>query len=433
MISRRIRAKQGRFVETLESRRLLSVTQISFPNFSSTTGLVTNGYGSSATTSANSLVLTDGSLSEARSVLDSTKVPIDTFTSHFSFKIDADGTTSGGADPGQDADGVTFVIDNGSATDLGADGNDIGYSAGTFGADSVALAFNTYNNGAFGSTFGFTSAGQQAASPVTAGTLDLHGGDTFNATVTYNGTTLTISVVDASNSSHTFSDSETVNLAQTLGAHTAYVGFTGATGGDESIQSVSEFDFSGTASSSAPTITSAASFSPTHVTGTKAKLSVTATSNTGGTLSYAWSTLHAPSGAPAPTFTPNSSTSSANTSMHFFKAGTYKVRVTVTDSNGGTSVSDEDIVVQQTPTQIKITPHKAQIVKSTTKQFTATVDDQFGHTLATQPAITYTVASGLGSIGALTGLYTAPSSIGHLVIDASADDLTGVSGETIVS
>jgi hypothetical protein len=269
------------------------------------------------------------------------------------------------------------------------------------------------------------------SSPQNTTPVDFHIGDQISATVTYDGTHLSVNLID--NVSHvTFSDSEAINLSSVLGGNAAYVGFTGATGNDDSVQKIDNWDFTGTGV--APTITVAAASSPVPVTGTKAHLTVTAESNSAGTLSYAWSILHQPPGAAVPTFKPNSSTSSAASSVHFFKAGTYVFRVTVTDSNGGSSVSDVLVVVQQTPTQIKVTPHKAQIVEGTTQQFNGAVFDQFGHTFQTQPAITYGVSgAGGGTIIATSGLYTAGDTIGHLVITATADELTGVAGATVIS
>jgi len=366
-------------------------------------------------------VLTDGNPSEARSVFYGTKVPIDTFTSHFTFTIGAGG---------QDADGFTFVIDNGTTSDVGAPGFDLAYAAGTFGAHSVALEFNSYNLGAFGSTFGFASGGNGPASTQDLSPIDLHSGDTVNATVTYDGTNLAIALVDTANSL-TFNTSEPINLATTLGGHSAYVGFTGATGNDDSTQVINSFDFAGT--SIGPTINAPAASTPATATGTKTHLSVTATSNTGGTLTYNWSLLHVPSGAASPTFTANGTSGSNDTIAHYYKAGTYIFRVTITDSNGGLSVSDVAVVVQQTATQIKMTPHKAQITQGKTKQFAAKVYDQFGHLFSAQPGITYAISSGSGSIGASSGLYDASGAVGHLVVEAEADGISGVAGATVIA
>jgi hypothetical protein len=428
MSSRRCRSKSSfRPFETLESRKLLSTTQIDFSNFASTTGLVTNGYGSAATTTSNTLQLTDGAGDEARSALYGTKVPVTNFTSHFTYQV-AQGQP--GVDGEAEADGIAFVIDGGSTSDLGGNGSQLGYEGGTFGTSSVAIEFNLYNGGAFGSSLGFAQGGTATGNPQNTSPLDFHSGDVIDAAVTYNGTTLSVSLTDAT-TSQTFNASEAINLPQVVGGQTAYVGFTGGTGNDDSVQTINSFDFSGTGA--APTITSAASASPSPVTGTKTNLSITAVSNSGGTLSYAWSTLHVPPGAAAPTFKPNSSSSANAPVMHFFKAGTYVVRCTVTDSNGGSSVSDLSIVVKQTATQIKITPHKRTIAQKHTQQYGALVEDQFAHPLETQPTFTFAITKGSGVIDSETGLYTATGAVGHLVISAEADGLTGIAGATVIA
>jgi hypothetical protein len=422
-------ASKGNSLESLESRQMLSASpQINFADFSSTTGLVTNGYGSAATTVGNHLQLTDGQLHEARSVFYGTKVPIDTFTANFSFQI-APGTVAG-SNGLQEADGLTFVIDNGTTADLGGEGSDLGYSNGTFGANSIALAFNTYDSGSFGSVVSFLQSPPSSTGPAT-GSVDFHSGDVINVTVTYDGTGLFLSVGDATTGGGGYGIGEAINLASVLGGHTAFVGFTGATGADESVQTINSFNFSGTGI--APTITTAAAASSSQVSTATTNLSVAASSNTGGTLSYAWSLLHAPAGAKTPAFSTNSSAAADLTNAEFYQAGTYKFRVTVTDSNGGVAVSDVDVPVVHVATAIKLKPHAMKITQGTTVQFAARVVDQFGHTFSPQPAISYAILAGSGSIDATTGLYTAGDSNGHLLIQASTADLTAVAGETVVA
>jgi hypothetical protein len=327
---------------------------------------------------------------------------------------------------------LAFVIDKGTTSDLGADGSDLGYAGGTFGAHSVAIGLNTYTDGTFGSEIGFTEGGQQFPSYVTPGSVGFHFGDVINANVSYNGTTLSITLTDT-NSSHaaTYTTSEAINLATVLGSHTAFLGFSGATGGDESIQTINEFDFTGTANPTAPTVTVAAASSQAVVTGKTADLTVSAVSNTGGTLSYAWSLLSSPAGATTPTFSVNNSAASATTAT-FTRAGTYRFRVTITDSSGGTAFSDVDVAVEHASTTLKIKPHAVQITKKTTKQFTAKVYDQFGHTFSAAPAVTYSIVTGSGKIDSTSGLYTAGAVAGHLLVEASADNLTGDAGATVV-
>src|SRR5271154_3235843 len=125
--------QSGATFELLESRRLLSVSQIDFSNFASTTGLVTTGYGKSAVTDKKQLVLTDGNGGEGRSVYWATQVGTQTFTTSFQFQIGAGAQT---------ADGFTFLLQNKGPTALGSAGNGLGYA----GIErSVAVSFNLFN------------------------------------------------------------------------------------------------------------------------------------------------------------------------------------------------------------------------------------------------------------------------------------------------
>jgi hypothetical protein len=76
---------------------------------------------------------------------------------------------------------------------------------------------------------------QNGASPTIpavalAGGVNLRSGDTFKAQLTYDGTTLTLTLTDQVNTSQTFTTSWTVNIPAIVGSTTAYVGFTGGTG-----------------------------------------------------------------------------------------------------------------------------------------------------------------------------------------------------------
>jgi hypothetical protein len=66
--------------------------------------------------------------------------------------------------------------------------------------------------------------------------VNLHSGDPFNVHITYNGTTLTMTITDATVPSRTFTANWTVNIPSIIGGNTAFVGFTGATGGATAIQ-----------------------------------------------------------------------------------------------------------------------------------------------------------------------------------------------------
>jgi hypothetical protein len=58
----------------------------------------------------------------------------------------------------------------------------------------------------------------------------------------YNGTTLTLNLTDTVTNS-TFSQAYTVNIPSTVGANTAYVGFTAGTGGSSAIQNIKSWTY----------------------------------------------------------------------------------------------------------------------------------------------------------------------------------------------
>ena len=285
--SRRPSTRQ-RFFESLENRLFLSVSQPSFSDFSSTTGLVGNGFGPNALHNGTRLALTSNVNNEARSVWWNQAVPIDTFTSHFSYV---------GSNSANSGDGFTFTLQNTGTSALGSLGSNLGYSGGTIGSNSVAVAFNLYNGSSYGSNFGFASADVAPVTSTSITPADLHNGDTYNITLSYDGTALAVTATDASNSAKTFHSSEVINLPQVLGANIATVGFTASTGSSVSTQELTHWDFTG---SNAPTITTGAISTPASTNTKSSALSVVADDVNGESgLTYTWSTLHTPHGAAA--------------------------------------------------------------------------------------------------------------------------------------
>jgi hypothetical protein len=123
--------------------------QISFPDFTSTSGLSCNGSAQSAlpagcTTSGTALELTSANPSQSGSAWFSNKVPLaGGFTTSFQFQLNAG--------EGTPADGIAFVIQNSSLTALGdpSQGGNIGYgNEGTddTGFPSLAVEFDTFPN-----------------------------------------------------------------------------------------------------------------------------------------------------------------------------------------------------------------------------------------------------------------------------------------------
>lgn len=197
--------------------------------FSTTQGLTLNG--GAVATNDTRLQLTNGQLNEAGSVFWNTPINIQSFTTNFEFQLSL-----------AQGNGFTFTIQNQGATAIGGDSAGLGY-AGI--PKSVAIKFNFYNyqppgapNGEGSDSTGLYTNGALPTFPtvdITPSGILLGSGDSIQAQVTYDGTTLTLNLKDMV-TNDTFTYSWTVNIPQIVGGNTAYVGFTGGTGGLTSSQ-----------------------------------------------------------------------------------------------------------------------------------------------------------------------------------------------------
>jgi hypothetical protein len=203
----------------------------------SSTGLALNG---SAKLNGTRLRLTDGGATEAGSGFYTTPLNIQSFTTDFSFQL-----------TNPNADGMALVIQNAGTTAVGPTGGGLGYGPDTPGGTpgiptSVAVKFDLYNNAGEGTnSTGLYTDGASPTTPATTlgGNVNLHSGDVFNVHITYSGTTLTMTITDASTPADTFTTSWTVNIPSTVGANTAFVGFTGGTGGETATQDILTWTF----------------------------------------------------------------------------------------------------------------------------------------------------------------------------------------------
>jgi len=196
---------------------------------------------SGAWLNATSLQLTSGGQSEANSAFYWFPVDIESFTTEFDFTIDKVSTDLL-------ADGLALVIQNVGHNAVGSSGGGLGY-AGI--PNSVAIKFDVYSNAGEGNdSTGIYVNGAMPTVPssdMTSSGLVLGSGDVINAQVTYDGTTLTWRLQDKSTPNpYVYSQQQVINIPHTIGSNTAYIGFTGGTGGGVSVQDILDWTFSNT-------------------------------------------------------------------------------------------------------------------------------------------------------------------------------------------
>ena len=222
-----------------------NATPINFGSGFSAAGMQFNGH---TKLNGNRLQLTDAStVNEVASAFWTTPVNVQTFTNDFTFQL-----------TNASADGFTFTVQGISATAIGQFGSNLGYGGTPSIGKSVAVKFDLHNNAGEGvnSTGLYTNGATPTLPAITlAGGVDLHSGDILRAHMTYDGTTLTMTLNDTAVPADTFTTSWTINIPGTVGANTAFVGFTAGTGGSTAIQEILGWTYSTGATGPPPAAT----------------------------------------------------------------------------------------------------------------------------------------------------------------------------------
>jgi hypothetical protein len=178
----------------------------------------------------------------------------------------------------------------------------------------------------------------------------------------------------------------------------------------------------------APTVAAPAAATPNPVTGTTTALSVLGADDGGeSSLVYTWAVVGTPPAAVA--FSANGTNGAKNVTATFAATGSYTFRATISDGVLS-ATSDVVVTVHPTLTSIVVSPVTASISTGATQQFTAVARDQFGASLAPQPAFAWLVFSGGGTISS-TGLYTAPATAGTATIRATSGSVFGTATVTL--
>jgi hypothetical protein len=215
---------------------------IDFSNgFASVKGLTLNG--SAVNSDDSRLQLTTGGYNQAGSAFSSVPVNIQSFVSDFTLQLS-------GSLPL--ADGITFTIQADGPTALGPVGVGLGYGANAQFVNleaiphSIAVKFDVYNNAGEGNdSTGVYVNGAPPTIPavdLTSSGIELNSGDTISAHVVYDGSYLYLTLKDPVNGG-VYVGRFSIDIPKTIGATTAYVGFTGATGGAVASQKILTWTF----------------------------------------------------------------------------------------------------------------------------------------------------------------------------------------------
>ena len=249
-------------------------TNFTYNGFGDTNGL--NIVGDAATTTTGDgtvLRVVPNAFGQAGAAYSTNPVTLgagNTFSTQFQFRF----TSPGGADP---ADGITFVL-AANPTGLGFAGYGMGY-AGV--ANSVAVEFDTYNNGVPGGSLGYFPQEPNSSNHVaidTNGVLtnsaaaNVYGngscgfaggtppqnaynvagcmanGDLWTVNIGYDGSLLNVSLSDpAEGASFAAITNYAIDIGSLIGGNTAYVGFTGSNGAGTDNEDITFWQFADTA------------------------------------------------------------------------------------------------------------------------------------------------------------------------------------------
>jgi hypothetical protein len=203
--------------------------------FGNGTGFTINSNGSfTPTISSGTLTITADDGNIANSVYFSTLQPTDRFDASFVYQA----TSPGGIGL---ADGAAFVLQDESLAAVGGPGSGLGYG----GIDpSASIQLNVFA-GTGESTTGLGIDGAINHPTATTPNVDLTSGDPILVSLAFDGSTLTETLKDESTALTFSTGYSSLDLPTTLGADTAWVGFTGGTGGGEAVQTVKDFSFQG--------------------------------------------------------------------------------------------------------------------------------------------------------------------------------------------
>ena len=324
-----------------------AVITINFPDFATHGNLSANNNNTGVNIFPGNppvMRLTNGGGSQASSSFYTTPVGTGAFTTTFTLR---DQPVSGSADS------LSFVIQNdprGTAA-LGGSGGSGGYAGITH---SIAIKFDLYTHGSHNPTTGLFTNGQSpdsdASKDVPLTGISLGSGHPLQITISYDGTgTIREHVVDTvTNATFDHVYNLGMTLAQIIGGTSAYVGFTGGTGGETATQDI--LMWTGMFALVPPRIAGLRVVGmPTTVTaGESVSITVTAVDQNGNTVPGYIGTVHFTSSDPQAVLPDDYTFTADDMGTHTFAAilataGTQSI--TATDVASGISGTQDNIEV----------------------------------------------------------------------------------------
>jgi autotransporter-associated beta strand protein len=187
------------------------------------------------------LTLTQSTVgNSARSAFYNNPAPVQAFNASFVYK---DASVNG-------ADGVTFMLQSQGLTALGYPGGAWGYTGATLTSpgitSSVGISMNIYSGAPGGSSSVNLLEGGIVTSTagISTSPVNIDDGDPISVSLSYDGfNNLTLSLSDTTAGTSYTKTFAGVNFAALIGSNNAYVGFSGADGGVNSTQLISNFSF----------------------------------------------------------------------------------------------------------------------------------------------------------------------------------------------
>lgn len=218
---------------------------VAYGGFASTAGLSLN----SAQVSNGAIVLAQNQQDRSGSFFTVNSYNVTGFSAAFEFRISSPGGINDGIAAG--ADGLAFVVQRAGATALGGSGEALGYGqrGGTAAiGNSVAVEFDTYKNSwdPDSNHVGIDTNGSLTSLATAGVATAFDNGSKWSVWVDYNGTVLEVRASQDGIRPTSALLSQSINLANTIGGSTAFVGITGATGSAFGKHEVLNFAFSET-------------------------------------------------------------------------------------------------------------------------------------------------------------------------------------------